>query len=370
MSLPGALQVPIVRLPPNWRTVHVALLAVLWVLLWVLLTLVEIAGYMHDPRVPLWQPIVLVTVPTALITAWVTWEIRSTRYERPAIDSPARWFRHHLLRLPLLIVAGIVLMYGLRSLIFSLAGAHYGHLVWHVAIPWEAVKISVLYCLWLGLIFGALTLAKWREESERVLSVQKALAEAQLAQLQAQLRPHFIFNALNTVSALMHTDVARADRVLAQLGDLLRASLRANRREDVSLEDELELLKRYVSIMHERFDGRVNVVWDVADGTLSARLPAMLLQPLLENAFKHGIERSSQPETITVRAARVGETLRIDIHNTGSHMTDGEPAGVGLRNCRERLYLLYGSQASLILTNADNGGVLARVTVPWQEPAP
>ena len=170
--------------------------------------------------------------------------------------------------------------------------------------------------------------------------MQKALAEAQLAQLQAQLRPHFIFNALNTVSALMHTDVARADRVLAQLGDLLRASLRVNRQDEVSLQDELALLERYAEIMRERFDDRVSVQWNVAEETLPARVPAMLLQPLLENAFKHGVERSSAAECITIRTARIGEELRIDIHNTGPRLTNGTN-GVGLQNCRERLQLLY-----------------------------
>jgi LytS/YehU family sensor histidine kinase len=219
------------------------------------------------------------------------------------------------------------------------------------------------------LIYGVLTLAKWREDTERMLAFKKALAEAQLAQLQAQLRPHFIFNTLNTVSALMHTDVARADRVLAQLGDLLRASLKVNRQEEVSLKEELELLERYTEIMGERFGGRVSVQWKVDESTLPARVPAMLLQPILENAFKHGIERSSAAERITIRTARSGDSLRIDIHNTGPRLTNGSNGGVGLQNCRERLYLLYESQAELTVGDGEDSGVVASVTLPWRAAA-
>jgi signal transduction histidine kinase len=348
-----------------WRTLHVTIISVLWILLWILVTLIEIAPSIHDPRVPLWQPIATVLVPAALVTAWLSWEIRSPVFERRALNPPPLWFGYHLRRLPLFVLVVVGLTLAIRHVIARAAGSSYPFLPWHVLLPWEVFKTGLLYCLWLGLIFGALTLAKVREDAERMLGIQKALVEAQLAQLQAQLRPHFIFNALNTVSALMHTDVARADHVLAQLGDLLRASLRGNRREAVSLQEELELLERYVAIMRERFEGRVNIQWDVAPETLAAGVPAMLLQPLLENAFKHGIERSIAPERITIRTARKGDELRIDIHNTGPGMMNGTD-GVGLRNCRERLALLYGEQASLVVSDGEESGVLASVTLPWQ----
>jgi sensor histidine kinase YesM len=345
-----------------WRTLHVTLIATLWILLWVVVTLIEIAPAIHNPRIPIWQPLVAMLIPTVIVTAWATWELRSTRFERPALTPPSAWFAHHLRRLPLFMLAIIPAAFVIRHLVL------YPFLPMHILLPWELFKSTLLYSLWLGLIFGVLTLAKLGEDAERMLAVQKALAEAQLSQLQAQLRPHFIFNALNTVSALMHTDIARADRVLAQLGDLLRASLRANRREEVSLKEELELLERYTGIMRERFDGRVNVRWDVPAETLPAQVPAMLLQPLVENAFKHGIERSSAVEHITIRAVRRGDELRIDVHNTGPRM-NGSTVGVGLQNCRERLYLLYDSRASLDVSNGEGGGVLASVTLPWRAAA-
>jgi sensor histidine kinase YesM len=199
-----------------------------------------------------------------------------------------------------------------------------------------------------------------------MLSVQKALAEAQLAQLQAQLRPHFLFNALNTVSALMQTDQARADRMLSQLGDLLRASLGPAKRDSIPLQEEMDILQKYTDIMQERFGERAVVSWDIADDALTVPLPSMLLQPLLENAYKHGVERNTAPVFIRIAAARNGSSLHVRIHNTGSSLTSDSSSatGVGLRNCRERLRLLYGTAAELRVEEDGAGGVQAIVMLP------
>jgi len=194
--------------------------------------------------------------------------------------------------------------------------------------------------------------------------MQKHLAESQLAQLKAQLQPHFLFNALNTISALMQTDVERADRLLARLADLLRASLAVGARQATALREEWKLLALYASIMQERFAGHVTLTWSASDEALNASIPAMLLQPLLENAYKHGVERSSQPVSIRIDAQRQGDGLRIEIHNTGT-LQDTPGSGIGLRNCRERLALVYGDRASLTVAPTD-GGVTASVTLPYE----
>jgi sensor histidine kinase YesM len=233
-------------------------------------------------------------------------------------------------------------------------------------IPFEGHKVALFYGLWLALVFGLLTLEKRREDSERLLGVQKALVEAQLAQLQAQLRPHFLFNALNTVSSLMQTDPARADRVLSELGDLLRANLGTTRRDSVPLQEEIKVLRKYTDIMQERFGERAIVTWDVASDALHAPMPSMLLQPLLENAYKHGVERNTNPVFISIAAARNGSSLQVLVHNTGSSLNAEAPTttGVGISNCRERLHLLYGSNAELRLEEDGIGGVQAIVTIP------
>src|SRR5262249_39544096 len=141
---------------------------------------------------------------------------------------------------------------------------------------------------------------------------------AKLTQLQGQLRPHFLFNALNTISSLMQVDVPRADRMLTQLGDLLRANLTASERNTVPLGEELQLLRLYASIMEERFAGRIAVEWCSDPAVTDAWVPTMLLQPLLENAFKHGVERNSGADRITVAAQRDADLLRISIRNSNS----------------------------------------------------
>jgi sensor histidine kinase YesM len=370
MSVPGT-SLPLARRSPMSGKLLLVAVTVLWLMLWSLVGLTETAPLIHNPRVPLWHPIVIALIGTSVVAAWLIFALATRRFERVPLDPPRRWFMHHLRVVPLLVVAEVALVGGLREYAYTVMNAPYKYLSWQIFVPYEGAKFLLFYFLWLALMFGILTLAKWREDSERMLGVQKALAEAQLAQLQAQLRPHFLFNALNTVSSLMMTDTARADRVLAQLGDLLRASL-AGKQDAVTLRDELKVLEKYTDIMQERFEGRARVRWDIAESALELRVPPMLLQPLLENAFKHGVERNTEPVDIAIRAVRIGDRLRVEIFNSGSSLKSNGAEGdacVGLRNCRERLRLLYGATAELRVDDAPSGGVLASVTLPCPAPA-
>jgi LytS/YehU family sensor histidine kinase len=266
--------------------------------------------------------------------------------------------------LPILASGYVVIVFGLRHAVFAMAGGLYEHLPWQGQIPFELVKASLFYCLWLGLVYGTLSLLKSREQSVKLDQVQKALVESQLAQLQAQLSPHFLFNTLNTVSSLMQIDIARADGVLTRLGDLLRASLTAGSTSTVPLQQELHLLRLYAGIMQERFAGRVHVDWQVAEEASVIPVPAMILQPLLENAFKYGIEQTTGVENIRVVATRGQGRLIVKIHNTGSALRDGWGEGIGLTNCRERLRVLYGDAASIGMSNHTESGVVASVSLP------
>jgi DNA-binding response OmpR family regulator len=185
-----------------------------------------------------------------------------------------------------------------------------------------------------------------------------------LARLQAQLRPHFLFNTLNTVSSLMHSDVGRADRLLTRLADLLRASLGAGETDTVSLREELRLLRLYAEIMEERFSGRVTTDWQIADDTLPIRVPAMLLQPLLENAFKYGVEQTMGAQHIRIVVSRDQDRLHLKIHNTGSVLHPGWREGIGLANCRERLRVLHGDAATVDICNDGTTGVETSISLP------
>jgi two-component system, LytTR family, sensor kinase len=339
-------------------------LAVMWAMLWVLVSVNETAAYLHDPSIPFWQPLALISILACTLAAWLAFELRSVRYLAVPFDPPRPWFVRQLRRLPMLACGYVVVVIGLRHGVFAIAGAHYAHGPWPILIPFELVKASLFYCLWLGLVFGTLSQIRSREQAAQLGLIQKALVEAQLARLRAQLRPHFLFNALNTVSSLMQSDVRRADHLLTRLGDLLRASLNAGESDTVPLHEEIRVLRIYAEIMQERFAGRITVDWQIAGEALDIRVPAMLLQPLLENAFKHGVERTTDTVHIRITAGRLAQRLMLSIHNTGSTLRPGWRDGVGLANCRERLRVLYGDAATLSIAGDDTGGVDAEIALP------
>jgi hypothetical protein len=360
----GTVQPSIPRAVPLWSRSPLVPLAVLWATLWTLIAIIESSYYIHTPSIPRWQPLTLILSLTCTIVVWLAFELRSSRYLQIPLEPPKPWFLHQLRRLPILATGYIVIVFGFRHTIFTIAGAQYEHLPWPGLILFETVKASIFYSLWLGLVYGMLSLLRSREQSTQLGLVQKALVESQLARLQAQLRPHFLFNTLNTVSSLMQIDIGRADKVLARLGDLLRASLGAANTNTVPLQEELHLLRLYADIMQERFSGRVSIDWNVADDALAVRVPAMLLQPLLENAFKYGIEQTTGIQSIWVVVTRDRGQLSIKIHNTGSVLHDGWREGMGITNCRERLWVLYQSTAGVEVVNDAMTGVVASVSLP------
>jgi sensor histidine kinase YesM len=132
-----------------------------------------------------------------------------------------------------------------------------------------------------------------------------------------------------------------------------------------SLREELKLLELYAQIMEERFTGHVTLTWNIADDALDAAMPAMLLQPVLENAFKHGVERSRVPVMIRIDAKRRDDVLHVTIRNSGAMLASTPGMGIGLRNCRERLELIYGQRAALELVQ-DGDGVVASLTIPYR----
>jgi LytS/YehU family sensor histidine kinase len=296
--------------------------------------------------------------------------VRATRsYHARYLDRPLLWFWSYLRYVPAFAVLFIAAVYAVRHGVYALAGRSYEHASWSYVFVYESIKLLLFAGLWLGIVFGLDSYAQWQTQRRRLLELQRTLAETQLARLKAQLGPHFFFNALNTISALMHVDVARADRLLARLGDLLRLSLRSGVHDMTSLEDELAALRLYAEVMLERFADRVTMSWRVDETVLGARVPSLLLQPLLENAFKHGVERRIGPVRIEVAAERHGGELVISMRNSGAALAADRSEGIGLRNCRERLAVLYGQQAALRLAG-DANGVVATVVMPLRfEPA-
>jgi signal transduction histidine kinase len=214
-------------------------------------------------------------------------------------------------------------------------------------------------------------IAYWREAEERAISaarLQTRLAEAQLQALQRQLQPHFLFNTLHTISSLMRSDVEAADVMIDRLSELLRMSLRSSAQE-VSVQQELEILQSYLAIEQTRFRDRLSVAIDVDPGVLDARVPHLLLQPLVENAVRHGIAPRARPGRIDVRVFRQGEQLRLEVQDSG----DGLPPdkllalndGVGLGNTRARLGHLYGTEHRFAFENLAGGGFQVSIGIPF-----
>ena len=339
----------------------------LWALFWLLMIVIALQDDLGDASVKWWEPILWEGSSCLVATFWLVLERRGANHWNQYLADPWRWFGKHLAWMPLIAVTFIVAIYGIRHGVYALTTETYEHESWLYIFFYESVKLVLFAGLWLGIIFGLESFARWRKEREQLLTLQKHLAESQLAQLKAQLQPHFLFNALNTISSLMQVDVERADRLLTRLADLLRVSLQASTRDMTSLREELKLLELYAQIMQERFAGRVTLTWSVADDALEAQVPTLLLQPLLENAFKHGVERSRDRVEIQVTAEKLRDELQVTISNSESTLSTAPSSGIGLRNCRERLLLIYGARASLELTE-QGGGVTARLTLPYTRP--
>jgi two-component system, LytTR family, sensor kinase len=342
---------------------HNRALFALWGLFWLLMVVVAVEDERGSIGVLWWEPLLWDGSSCILATFWLILQRRVSSRWNEHLNYPLRWFARHLAWLPLIFATFVVGVYSIRHVVYAMAGEIYEHESWGYIFFYESVKLLLFTSLWLCIIFGFESFALWRQERERLLALQKHLAESQLAQLKAQLQPHFLFNALNTISSLMQVDVERADRLLTKLADLLRSSLQAGARQMTSLREELKLLELYAQIMEERFAGRVAVTWNIADDVLDATVPAMLLQPVLENAFKHGVERSLVPVAIRIDANRIDESLEVKIRNSGAMLAATQGMGIGLRNCRERLELIYGQEASLELAQ-DNDGVVARLRMP------
>lgn len=203
--------------------------------------------------------------------------------------------------------------------------------------------------------------------------LETRLIEAQLQNLQRQIQPHFLFNALNTISALMHRDVEAADDMLARLGSLLRQAIETVDVQEVSLAEELDFLRKYVAIEQARFQDRLTVTFDIADDTDDCPVPNFLLQPLVENAIRHGIGPRTGPGHVWVRAARDGAVLRLEVRDDGvgvdpSRLSDLEQ-GVGLSNTRSRLAHLYGDRHRFVVTTAPGDGLAVAIEIPVDEPA-
>lgn len=209
----------------------------------------------------------------------------------------------------------------------------------------------------------------YRDREIRTSQLEAELAQAQLQALRMQLRPHFLFNTLNAIAALVDQDPKAAGLMVARLGDLLRLSLSADSSQKVSLKQELDFLNNYLEIEKVRFRDRLTVELDVAPEALRASVPTLLLQPLVENSIRHGIEKRREAGRIEVTAARSEGVLRLRVADNGCAPPEGVlriREGIGLANTRARLERLYHSQFRLELGAREGGGTQVAIEIPYE----
>lgn len=339
----------------------------LW--LWLAFCVVKLSGAVLLYRLynggEVWQPVLWETTSLLVASALMALHYRLVRRSRELLGQPWRWLFANLAPLPLWCLLFTPLTYGLRHALYEALGRSYHHADWSGVLIYESLQLSLFFVLWLAVVYALASQERIREEQAQRKEVLSALREAHLTLLRQQLQPHFLFNALNLISATMYEDVPKADSLLRHLANLLRQAIASTQQAVHSVHDELTLLQDYAEIMAARFEGRVTVDWQVDAALAACRLPAMITQPLLENAFKYGVEPFSTPSSLRVQidAPEAGR-LRVRVCQDRGCYSPGDTPGHGLQNIRQRLAAHYDEQASLSLDNLDTEGVCATLNLP------
>ncbi len=280
---------------------------------------------------------------------------------------------HWRRRLPLYTVAGVTysvldttIIYLLRLATFSTAGlGAYDYGILPVRYLMEMPLQLILFAILVIVLTYVEERRASRERELRLETLERQLAHAQLETLQFQLQPHFLFNALNSISAVMYENPRAADGMIARLSDFLRSVLRSNHAQEVPLREELELVGLYLDVMKARFEDRIDCRVSCADGLESALVPQLLLQPVVENAIRYGVNPETGKIDVSVNARKQDNELQLEVTDRGP----GEPAdtagglGVGLKNINARLERLYGKSARLSIER-QAAGTRVLITVP------
>lgn len=243
------------------------------------------------------------------------------------------------------------------------------HKPWDFALGWRSLGIGLFFGL-IGMAYylqrerAALLETELKTRELQHLEAERRGLEAQLKMLQAQIEPHFLFNTLANLAGLIEADPKLASRLLEVLNRYLRASLQRTRAEGGTLGDEMDLLAAYLDVLKIRLGQRLDYAFAVPEGLRALPFPPMLLQPLVENAIRHGIEPKVEGGRIDIVAAQSPSGLRLMVGDTGAGFGDAPGNGIGLSNIRARLEALYGPTATLEVSQQTEGGVIATLHIP------
>lgn len=296
---------------------------------------------------------IVMWVPLSMLALWMA--------ERVPIDR-THWRRS--VPITMLVAALVVII---KAVAVAVANPWIGWYSGPLPPFWEILLTSVannLFLFWLVVGVGHAIV-----NARRVQERDEQLARAELQHLKSQLHPHFLFNALNTVSALVRSDPETATRMISRLSTLLRHALQRASTQEVTLKEELTILAAYVEIEQLRFEDRLAVVWRIEAEALQAQVPHLMLQPLVENAIRHGIAPRSEPGTVEIAAYRRNGTLHLSVidDGVGRSAPTEQTTGVGLANTRDRLGQLYGTAQTLSVGAVAPHGLRVDVTIPFRE---
>lgn len=312
-----------------------------------------------------------------LLTPGIFWLSHRFGFDR------GTWFRYLFLHITIAFIVAIVLNY-------------IGHVSYHHLVRssrrsppeflWTVISLRFLdefltYLFILSVGFARDYFWRFQERQRETLRLQEQasrlqsqLADARLQALRMQINPHFLFNTLHAVSSLVERDPRGVRRMIARLSELLRYTFETGNKHEVPLVEEMRFLEGYLEIQRIRFQGRLEVIEEVAPQALDALVPNLILQPLVENAVKHGVSRVNGMGEIEIRAWRERDQLHLSVRdngpgldglNGGDGVVSGEATGVGLSNTRARLEALYGTEQSLKLEQAEGGGLVAHISIPF-----
>jgi two-component system, LytTR family, sensor kinase len=316
-----------------------------------------------DRRMPLHQLVVgelASWVPCALLTPAI---VAAALRVRAAGLSLPRMLLFHLIGAALFVVVGGALMGTVENLLpwtrpeTALAAAGSGILRY-------LGPDLLIYCQVVAATEAFAHAWESRRRGIAAATYARQLAEARLHVLSAQLQPHFLFNTLHAISALVYEDPARAERLLARLSEMLRLTLRSGTRVETTLEEELALLRRYAEIQEARYGERLRVAFEVEPGVRGAMVPRLILQPLVENAIRHGITRRITPGRVDVRAWKGEGRLHLAVCDDGVGLPASLREGVGLGITRARLRQLYGTEQRVDLRSPPGGGAVCALSIP------
>ncbi|MGH9933200.1 MAG: sensor histidine kinase [Pyrinomonadaceae bacterium] len=357
----------------QWRWVRLAAIWGIWTFIGLVFTLQSYFTSYRSERPMLFTESVYIQMTWsylwALATPLVLWAAARLPIER------SNWIRSALLHIPISIVLSVVLTAMGRVLIWLYFGYRIGKPLTFESITnfvvgnfSEGIGIYLLIAL---TSYAYSYYRRYREGLVRTLQLEAQLSQAQLQALKMQLHPHFLFNTLHSISALLSKDVDSARKMISRLGDFLRLTLENSGSQEVTLQQEMEFLSCYLEIERIRFQNRLVTRMDLGEKTLDAKVPNLILQPIVENAIRHGIAPRSTPGLLEIEAKQLGGMLRIQVRDNGPGLPDHRTPqnqfkkGLGLANTETRLKRLYGADHLFDLSNDPAGGLIVTLEIPF-----